>query len=130
MLKTSIETISSELCTVIWRKPEYQNKLLGALDIPQKYEYELGLGSTHIATTLPALPEHPKLEDAALLYRYMAEGLRILMFIDDREYSFVGFSDGYMWGFDVNTEMEWINGAKIIGAVDADGNRVEVAIAA
>jgi len=51
----------------------------------------------HIATALPPLPRRPKPEHAALLYRYMAEGITVVM-RDKAQYAggFVGFAQG-MW---------------------------------
>ena len=77
-MKTSIENIGGQLCTVVW--------YWSYGDFPTPEEWKLTrqlvngerhaiIAYDHIATALPALPRNPKPEDAQLLYRYMAEGI-------------------------------------------------------
>lgn len=76
---------------------------------------------THTLTILPALPKHPKTEYAALLYRYMAEGL----------YPY-GLGKGSLVHADdwlVDHRIDAVDyPLEIKGAHDVDGNRVDVAI--
>lgn len=82
-------------------------------------------------TTLPALPRYPKAEDAALLYRYMSEGLMPMSDLLYQEYE-----DAHMWDkvFILHSYMEFVYGSKIDDenaiscCINEAGERVEVAI--
>jgi len=100
-MKVTIEEINNKQCTVI-RKPfdaEWMKEQLGMWQ-PVRVEYRDGYCFTYTIpdgggfelhthlirkhgepintlTILPALPKHPKPEDAPLLYRYMAEGIEV-----------------------------------------------------
>lgn len=113
-LPTSIETINGKLCTVI-RRPfdaEWVREQL-AMGVPVvtdlavllfaasegRYYTERGymvldgarqhLPEARIKTILPALPKNPTPEHAALLYRYMAEGIYPVLVCPDSELSFL-----------------------------------------
>lgn len=134
-MKTSIETINGELYTVIW-----PDKLWDKRD---SFWADSGLGYNLyyknqridspiidielIATALPALPNRPKPEDAALLYRYASEGV----FARGATKSWVDGERGGYWTRDNDSWLLGVDAAyiyEITHAVDADGNRVEVAI--
>lgn len=84
-MKTSIETINGELCTVVWRinEPDVSGFMQWATsqDQAQHWGKDQFTGCRYFfmeelaLIALPALPKHPKPEHAWLLYRYMAEGL-------------------------------------------------------
>ena len=86
-LRTSIETINGELMTVVWHEKSYHNVPIEALTCDECIVQIKTCNSSVlfcdydtnnlIATALTALPKLPKPEDAALLYRYMAEGIVI-----------------------------------------------------
>lgn len=74
----------------------------------------------HTITILPALPRHPKPEDAPLLCRYMAEGLELYFSWDT--------SKGIIWrvgGFSID---QVINHNSEITHATLNGERVEIAI--
>lgn len=161
-MKTSIETINGELCTVVKRPfdADAVRKSL-AMGVPvlveDKHEtrgtlvreirrQSMGNGSwviyydcacnvdghmtivevraaamMYALTILPALSKHPKTEDAALPYRYASEGIFLVGTYGDEDYETCGFRQF----------LEMYHSGKlkaVVGAVDADGNRVEVAI--
>lgn len=77
----SIETIDGKACTVVWRKgdPEFmcwdEADFIGGNDAADTViGYNRDGDVLYIA--LSALPRHPKPEDAQLLYRYMADGIK------------------------------------------------------
>lgn len=86
-MKITIETINDELCTVIWYnkgiEPDIKYADVKLLDGSWIFRIRRptarGCKIKHIATALPALPRHPKPEDAPLLYRYMAEGVEPIL---------------------------------------------------
>lgn len=86
------------------------------------------VGEEYLAYTinvLPALSKRPTPEDAALLYRYMAEGIYFTYSYDDYDYEgrdTTNTIDGSMIYELINRK------AEIIHAIDTDGTRVEVAI--
>lgn len=164
-MKTTIETISGKLCTVIRRdfdaekvreslamgvpvvaetkaKNRYllkcfaggeyassmQNKVVGGFCIDGVSMSEPHFA--HTITLLPALPRHPKPEDAALLYRYLAEGLHVIAHrLDNIERSKLVSThriEDVLWGW-------WkahppLAEYRITHCVDTHGNRVDVAI--
>lgn len=81
-MKTTIEEINGEPMTVVWNSEACANSIsqgfkkchLSEIIIAEGAQYMV-VGSGVFATALPALPRHPKPEDAPLLYRYMAEGI-------------------------------------------------------
>lgn len=91
MTKVSIEEINGKQCTVI-RKPfdaEWVKEQLSMGNYVRVETFNMewervvsqdfitNTNLKYILTILPALPKHPKPEDAPLLHRYMAEGLEI-----------------------------------------------------
>lgn len=89
MTKVSIEEINGKQCTVI-RKPfdaEWVKEQLGMGNYVRVETFNMewervvsqdfitNTNLKYILTILPAIPKHPKPEDAPLLYRYMAEGI-------------------------------------------------------
>jgi len=101
--------------TVVWHKDECPTLTVYCNDGGMLFCHRDG---THIATALPALPRHPKREDAGLLYRYMAEGMRIYM---QSKYN----TDG--WIFAV-AESHIMEGLTEITHATFNGCRVEIAI--
>jgi len=83
------------------------------------FEFTYDYTMTSVVTILPALSKHPKPEDAALLYRYASEGIFAVGVHGEEEYETCGFDD---FLGEINNKL------RTVGAVDADGNRVEVAI--
>lgn len=123
-MKTSIETINGKLCTVIWHDYIPNKSTLGRRFAELYGDVRVFFMDAdclrQIATALPALPRHPKPEDAKLLWRYMAEG----MYIRGRGIIKV----------EVGSDFQWLGGlhgmpAEITYVVDAEtGESVEVAI--
>lgn len=74
----AIEEINGEKYTAVWHIKQYERPV-----VPEYFWCPMDNGSrrvltpwgTRVATALPALPRHPKPEDAPLLYLYMAEGI-------------------------------------------------------
>ena len=140
MTKVTIETIGGKQCTVI-RKPFDAEWVKEQLDmgIPLRGEF-FGVGGTYeniiephmdeldwyiaegkyILTILPALPKHPKPEDAKRLYEYMAEGLHPSL----DESPLIGVFDGFFQFDGVSTAgIEYEITHATLG-----GERVEIAI--
>lgn len=128
-MKTSIETINDEPCTVIWHNDEFRPDWPNHdefITLTMRCGYEIYyqiIGD--VATALPALPKHPKPDSETppllLPYRYASEGIFIVGIYGDEDYETCGFRQF----------LEMYHNGKlkaIVGAVDADGNRVEVAI--
>lgn len=126
-LRTSIETIHGNKCTVIWHDgTAYENTLTWR---PITHGYVLhDAHGTHCATALFALPENPKPSDAGLLYRYAAEGLTPILsgcMLPPLETArpistpFVGYDPREGWDLD---------DPEITHALLADGTRGDVAI--
>lgn len=128
MSKITVETIQGKPYTVVWREPEIypcdaddtgwidgvsNGELFGQDAYADDY--------IAIATALPALPRHPKPEDAPLLYRYMAEGIVPMATEEDFhngcDLSNLAFIDSWRTG----------KGMKITHATH-NGERVEIAI--
>lgn len=144
-MQTTIETIGGKLCTVI-RKPfdaDWVREQLSMgipvvgelprgeripfyiLDIDQEfYDYPF------VVTILPALPRHPKPEDAPLLYRYAAEGIH-LSFVwgnyTEEHYEMCTRSSGIVEVMDY-IQRKQIPLPTFSHAIDAQGNRHEIAI--
>lgn len=122
-MKTSIEQINGQPYTVVWHTKIVRNTaqitdpdwcLLmdnhsGDWTIYEANDY------SHIATALPALPKHPKTEDAPLLYRYMAEGVMC------RGKCFDLFGD-VQENVLIFPQME----SEITHAITPEGNRIEI----
>lgn len=125
LLDTSIQNIKGKFYTVIWRDPSFKTKQLSSHDIPTTYGYEVGIGLDHVMTKLPALPEHPKLEDAPLLYRYASEGLFIVG--NHIRHEFSGPFEVQFPDFNL-VETHPDRKVQITHAIDEEGNRVEIAI--
>lgn len=111
-MKTSIEKIKGKRYTVVWHSPKVDEyvpeRLVGGCIIYISETCE------HIATALPALPRHPKPEDAQLLYRYMAEGVE----------PWLCYMSEY---YDISAVVDSID-VEITHATDTKGNKIEVAI--
>lgn len=81
----TIETINGKQMTVVWHDLPlggdfrlWQDAIVNLMredDISKDGVIHHYTHKRHITTALPALPKHPKPEDALLLYRYMAEGV-------------------------------------------------------
>lgn len=113
-MKTSMETINGKLFTIVWHGDNSGKSTLGrrivALSGGVFAVFKDADCLDHIATALPALPRHPKPEDAKLLYRYMSEGIAIHGAVIDGSEAFVGlteindypvmtFTNGRAWWF-------------------------------
>ena len=131
--RVTIEEISGELMTVVWCD-DANFIALDKAKVRCGYELFTTLGK-HVATALPALPRHPKPEDAPLLYRYMAEEL--LPYLDDGNRSglFNGRHVNGSWLVSTNWGDDMLDGmgicdlykTRINHAIYA-GERVEIAI--
>ena len=132
-MKYSKEVINGVEMTVVWHSENYQrlginyDKWWSAILADGSITKHDHCSGEHIATALPALPKHPKPEDAALLYRYMAEGITPYLREDSRGGEFYA-----MWGGDFSFwwygEMEAARNPEITHATDKDGNKISVAI--
>lgn len=130
-MKTTIENINGADYTVVWHDvhPTDSHSFADSLIWVKLQMGWMASGTKHIATALPALPRHPKPEDAALLYRYMAEGIEVIYrWVRDPEmksaWTPICASDGmeYLDGMHVTEATEFMR------ATDKDGNKIEVAI--
>lgn len=76
-MSVTIEEINGKKMTVVWHDYAYISSDWKRLDRRISWcGCVLFFNGGHpIATELPALPWHPRPEDAPLLYRYMAEGV-------------------------------------------------------
>lgn len=90
-MQVSIKTISGRLCTVIQGDEPFLGGELSSWAgiVEHDYGYYLLDGNILVATALFALPRKPKPEDARLLYRYMAEGLRVAGTYDKESYEYL-----------------------------------------
>lgn len=130
----TIEEINGEKYTVVWHgSPERTPEPRQWFEMPDGTFILLVLefdgGANCYATALPALPRHPKPEDAPLLYRYMAEIIDITIKQTNNDpdcLDFVGlFSEGAEEWFITTDEYK----VEITHAINSDtGERVEVAI--
>jgi len=102
MSKITIEEIKGKKYTVVWHANMSKNYMRSELTwLPLKngclinYPWE---AATQIATALPALPRNPKPSDAALIWRYMAEGiLPMLRGVDTFYPAFFAVDDKGLW---------------------------------
>lgn len=140
-MKTSIEEINGRKCTVVWH-----DCFSGEVELAMKRGYWKPLNCGFVlhnpqngncdAIALPALPRHPKPEDAPKLMRCIAEGLRPvfepfhedyghypkLLGIDEAGNALTTSVDRY------RLELIHISLMKIAGALDPEGNRISIAI--
>ena len=121
-MKTTIEEINGKLCTVVWHNGFDRNSIWNWKEYISNYdgmcEY-LDCGHQMACTALPALPKHPKPEDARLLYRYMAEGIEIML----------KSSAGYQLADVVIADEDLAYAWEVAHAINSEtGERVEVAI--
>lgn len=82
-MKTTIEEINGEKFTVVIHNEKlwsgYKTRKNQKMDfklVENNQGFSLNIAAITIATILKPLPRHPKPDDARLLYRYMAEGIR------------------------------------------------------
>lgn len=131
-MKTTIEQINGESYTVVWHCPptkQCRYKKCTGLNGGFVLVFEQDADAEgYIAIALPALPRHPKPEDAQLLYRYMAEGvvpcggwLRTQKYFREIKCKSVSFAL-------MDAIVRNVSKIVITHATDKDGNRVEVAI--
>lgn len=124
-MKTTIETINGRECTVLWHLDNYNindEEMCWAKTADGVWlAFDDWERPVHIATALPPLPRNPKPEDAALLYRYAAEGVYPVLYWENKK--------GNMSTECRFTDPVWKNRAgRITRVTDKDGNQVEVAI--
>ena len=79
-------------------------------------------------TILPALPRYPRPEDRLLLYRYMAEGVRLIIIryhgTDDKHVSYHNGEEIVHSFF----KYEHLCKHEIVHALDFDGNKLKIAV--
>ena len=128
-MKVTIENINGAAHTVVLHSEGQKDAVLlqckGIYGYYENYYHKCGAKSLrHIATALPALPKHPKPQDARLLYRYMAEGIDLRFLMPKAE---IMPADG--WEFaDIVNHIRCCD-LEITHAINSKtGDRVEVAI--
>lgn len=98
MSKITVETIQGKPYTVVWRDINTDEDIASGF-VEGKFEkiasdgvckYLVVHDEDIAATALPALPRHPKPEDAPLLYRYASEGIFVWISVMREQ----GFQDG------------------------------------
>jgi len=112
--------------TVVWHYGSGDIKLFNTTPLANGVlavvcdHYDVKLEDMFIATALPALPKHPKPEDAALLYRYLSEGV-VIYFAKNISTKNIQLED-YLYRLrDSKTH-------QIDHVTDTQGNRLDVAI--
>jgi hypothetical protein len=143
-MQVTIEEINSELCTIIWSIAPSQHDTCETLVYPNKHGYQFNDidSERHVATALRALPRNPKPEDAALLYRYVSEGLILVGSNGSGEFFIQPhWNNADQWKApnqmileydsvtgDSYTGTEWGEVVEITHAIDSEGNKINVAI--
>lgn len=126
-MRVSVEEINGRKCTVIrYRKSKSTPEAWFFMPdgVALLLFIERDGGANCYAVALPALPRHPKPEDAQKLYAYMKEGLRPFAVAMTKKGQPMGSwcGDGVIQAATASRFM------KITHAIDPEGNRVEIAI--
>jgi hypothetical protein len=130
-MTVTIKEIDGELMTVVWQGGIGGSRVLTSTEIYSAIYKPLddclffAESGDIFAVALPALPRNPKPEDAALIYRYMAEGI----YPKGERLGGIQISSGELVERCLDEEHSKNIGLEITHAIDTKtGERVEIAI--